>query len=968
MTLPILDRDTDGKAIVPFNLSTMVRNSGAYSSDTGESYYLNRPRIISNRIPIFKYKPRIYHSFPEAEVEMKYDVPAGSEETYLTRAARFESEFPLWTKILLGSSALGKPIYAYRLGAASKPHLVCTNIIHGNEHDGINGVFKAMEILGSYPEFGPTRDEFTLFFVPVCNPDGYKNNLRNLATIGPNGRTVNLNRNWNWFWLEYSETASESKGSAAESEVESQALLDYWRGTGPFVAQGPTTWACLLDNHANRGEEVRYQSRDRIWREIPNGPSDNDPAVGIPNSYLTQSFDYYVWKLHAAFQTERVYAEEWPFELHVSYRRSRMYPHFHNYFSSQGVPSMITEEIKVADALGRETYKTACDFRLDYCLAWAAVCTKANWEYTDACLIEKGGTNLMTNSEWDDWYVSSGVYRPRYWSTTRGESDQSTDTAIDDNGTSVEMNTSTAAVLPQGEEFLSACAYDEGGVCGILPSSGTVFDIPFPIYRAAESKTLARTGNFGAALVRAGAASVDILGGGTSYETGAVNTATRLTNLGDPSSVVPTEAAAGNIGTTRMHAGYSDNFLDYPSATNERGYLVGGVDNGGAKLNSLGTWNPTTTTFTPSAQTLAAAVTGPCAVYAPSTGDVFIFGGDAAGGVVDTIQKWDPVGDTLSTLAAVIPTAVAHLCAVYDLNSGKIIGLGGRKDDNTFISTMWEFDPVAETVTTLAYEANLSDTEDNQDGEVALWDQAIAHNAAAQYVDETQSTGVPLFIGGRLLTSAGSLTTNIYSADTAQDAISLMEMGSYAYIRYNTTLMDTEYTVEFTDDFTGTLAGWTDPNTAWEISGNECRGKTAATTGPLILATPPTNKQHELTVDVKVSTADAPDFSFALRGTYAADVLTDGYRVRYSYNAGTETWYLERRVASATTTLATYDVSADATRQITTSYKTVIFECAETDPVNLVFSIDGNAVFDYYDFDAARIKTNGDCAIEGGMI
>ena len=960
MALPDYNVDNDGVAKLPFSDAVLTRASGAWHPDDGKVYHNHKPRITTNRMPILKWTPRVLYSFDDSMAEMRYDTPlVVGDETFLERLTRFETEFPEFTRIDLGDSFSGRPMYAYRLGPVTRKHCVFTNVVHGNEHDGLPGAFKAMELLARTSDFQPFRDEWTIFFVPCMNPDGYKNDLRNLDNVGPNGRTVNLNRNFNWFWDEYVETASESKGSAAESEIEAQNFLAYWR-TGN--AGGPVTFGAMIDCHANEGEGVRYQSRDRIWRDIPNGPGST--PVGMPDGYISQYFDWYAWRIHSAMDTERYYLGEVPREMFVSYRRSRMLPHFHSYFSSQGVPTMIIEELKVDSAGGRETVKTASDFRMDYLLSFAAVCTADFWEWQDACLIEEGGTNILTNASWETLYT--GNQRPSYYSLGRASPDMATgEVGIDDGGLATEITPSLSSELVTAEEYLCGCPDGTEGVTIVEPSTHKLFRIPDEMYSAADIHTLVtRTTVFGAAAVYAGPQTIDILGGGSSFATGAVNGVLRIASL----DTTPTESVPGNIGTARIHAGYCDNFTSgITLATDARGYLVGGYDGAGTRLTSLGTWNPGTALYAASAQVLGTATAGSCCVWDPNLDTVWIFGGNTAAGMVNTIQKWVVGTDTLSTVGtAVLPTALAYIAGVFDVGSGKVYLVGGQDGSGDMNEDIFEFDPTTELIVTRNVYANLSDTEENEyTGDDAYWATAVGRLIGLQYLNE-DGTYTNLFAGGRYVDTAGALSQDIYELDVPDLTISILGLSDYGYMRYSTAVDDEGYSVFYSDDFAAGLAGWTNPSGAW-IDGGGYATCTSGTTGYLVLGTPPTLKHNTVSLQVGMTGSGASaDFAVALRGTIAAGVLTDGYRVRYSWNGGSPTWYLERVVASAPTTISNYGVVADATKQITSVYRTCTFKCEETDPVNLIFIFNGYTIFDRYDFTASRIKTVGEVAVYGG--
>jgi hypothetical protein len=406
---------TDGVARLGFENGTLTRASVAWSPDSGQCVQNGIPRITSDRIPILNAEPRLFYSFDVAEAYMGYSQnnPPGCTTWYAGASGRqntFESDFPEFTKLLLGSSYNSNPIYAYRLvrdGYGGNPlqtkHFVICCGVHGNEMDGINGAFKAVEILARHSRFQAFRKEWTLLFIPTLNPDGWSNFLRNLAEIGPNGNTVNLNRQGDWFWNEYVESASESKGSAPWSSSEGTALYAYYASV---VAAGGS-FGVFLDMHATEGGGgARYLTRDRNWTRITGL---RGASTSIPSSYLAVYIDYYLWLFARATTNKRLIDEAGP-DLWIRLIRSRFSPKVHSYFSSQGVFSIVIEEAKVATApAGTVSYKTACDFRLDFVLATAICCTASSWSYEKSILLEKGTTNLLPNASFKSWQTDAWV-------------------------------------------------------------------------------------------------------------------------------------------------------------------------------------------------------------------------------------------------------------------------------------------------------------------------------------------------------------------------------------------------------------------------------------------------------------------------------------------------------------------------------------------------------------------------------
>jgi hypothetical protein len=955
MTLPYLPRDSEGKTTIPFSMATLSRASGAFSPDTGAAYRNNVPRLVSDRIPKFSWTPRTFYDFESTETEMLYDTTTNN---LVDRQIAFHAAFPEFVTVNLGTSFGSRDMLAYRLGPPTRKHFIVTCVMHGNEHDGLNGAFKAMEILSRTPDFQAFLAEWTLFFVPCMNPDGYKLNTRNLENIGPNGNTVNLNRNFDWFWNEYTEDPTESKGSAAASEIEAQNLLDYLT-TGNYG--NPVPVGFFMDLHSNEFVGRRFQARERVWKNITNGPG--NPGTGLPYGYLAQYADSYVWKVHQIMETLRVYLDTTPREMYTSYRRTKYLPQLHSYLSSLGWVSMVVEELSVAAAGGRETFQTACNFRLDYILAAAAVATASNWTWSDACLVEKSATNILTNAQFQAW--SDLETRPSYYSLTRATpTKDTTDTLLDGAVASVKVESDLTTTLPQGEEYPASCPAGVESVAVLEPSVGKVFYIPNQISSAAEVITLAlHTTNYQAALVYSGVGQVDVIGGGTAPGAGASNLVHRVSNL----SGTPAEAAVGNIGTARQGMGYCDNFLSSPIAADIRGYIAGGIDGAGTLLATIGTWTPTTATYAASAQSLATPCQGLCCVYYPEAETVYLFGGIDAGGMLARIQVWDPVADTLATVAtAVLPTAKAWLSGWYSQADGKIYLTGGQDGAGNMTSAVDQFDPVAGTISTVTVYANLDDNEDREYSGRALWATKLGRSTAVVFQDDTGASQLYL-IGGRLNSTAGTLSDVLYSYDSVTATMSQLDVAGYGYLKHTLPLNDTQYTDFYTDNFALGIGGWSNPSGAWSAAGGKAVG-VSGTVGWLVSGTDPTRVNERIIVSVEGSlpVGAAPTFSIAARATFAGANLTNGYRVSCTNDGATQIWILYRVVGGVVVVLITVDVTANPTQQITNVARVAQLSVEDTAPVHIVLQFNGSTLIDYYDCSALRISTVGKMGVYGG--
>jgi hypothetical protein len=962
--------DADHNKKLGWEEAACTRSSGAFSIGDGHAYRPNVIRVVDEKIQIPTWKPKLYYSFGAGETEIDYTT------LVTTNLPAFETAYVAggnYTKVVLGTSTQARSIWGYRLGPASGKHFVVDAVIHGNEHDGINGFIKAMELLHDLEEFQPFRDEWTLWFVPVINPDGYFLNTRNCANIGPNGNTINLNRNWDWFWGDYVESGSESKGAAPESEPEVAAFLNYWRtGNGGF----PCNFGFLFDMHANQGPGARYQSRDRNWAQMDG--SQSWPTMS--GSEMEFDFQVHIWRMANALQTLRVRDEGAPNNFTRLYH-SRFNPHLHSYFSSEGVPSMINEEVKVPVAGGSETYQSACNYRLDYIMAAAAACTSSWWESEAGVHIEPAGTNIFTNPQFRDW--SSSRQTPQHWNVSRGamsrhyhrDGQEEDSDRFYEMGERVSLTTDLAGTLDVVGEYTRAAVADDVTTPErfqaliMNPADGKMFHLNLNGTSSIVGSALAtHVEVWGAAIGFATDNTVHLLGGGTAAPaTGATNRCTSFTTAG-------VEAATGaTLNTARMFMAYCDNYLDFPTAgAGERIWVFGGFDNGGSRLTSIEEWNPNTPAAANKVAVLPTAAAEGTAVFYPPTGKIYVFGGSTAVATTGTttILDYDPVGDAISTHATSMLVALRHAAGAYCPGNGKIYIMGGQKTDGSMSDKVYSFNP-----STGAYieEDELKqdlDDEDEQDGTLRAWDVKIGRNSGVTLVETPTAYGELFMGGGRLVSTAGALTDVIYRFTPNDDVIGKASDVNYGYIRFNTKLNDTSWDNVIDEDFAAGIGSWTDPAGAWTDGGGFAEA-TGSLSGPLIVTTGPTLRMGRITGSIRISAATGAheDCGATLRATYAGATLTDGYRLRYSYNGGTETWYLERVVASAATVLDSVDVSGTATSQVTTTGRTMIFEVGNADQaVHLKASFNGATLFEYFDVHDDRILTVGDAAVFGGQV
>lgn len=782
-----------------FGEGTHSRTSGAYSPDDGKVYRNNKPRVVQNRIPYNTWVPKVYFSFPENETRMEYDTTGNN---LVARQAQFETEFPEFTRHNLGLSFQGRSIFGYRLGPTSRKHFVFVNAVHGNEIDGMNGAFKAMEIIAREPEFRAFRDEYTIFFVPALNPDGWKLGTRNLAQVGPNGLTINLNRNFDWFWDEYVESSFESKGSSPESTSEAQSLLSYLRtGNGG----NPVPKGILIDFHANEGTGARYTSRDRIWRDITN------PTYGsatLPTDRLTSHIEWHIWRTVLSLSTLRARTAEGP-DLWVRYLRSRFRPHLHAYHSSIGWVSIAVEELKVDSANGFETFKTASDYRVDYVLSVAQMATEANWRFDDAVLLEEAGNNIQNNSDFEQWQPDDE--RPGFFSTSRAEITRRhhvpgvspadpLDRLYDNGGSGVELHSLTALELDATEEFTRSASSAIGEIGFLLPSARNWFRfILLEDHNADEifGSPMTRTTLFGSGVANAGVQRVDVIGGGaTPPNTGAVSTVTRIVTTDGSES----ETNVGNLNTARMFHATADNFLDDPSTVaNRRAYVFGGFNAAGSRITSIEVWNPNTDMASVATATLPTALAEAVAVYSPTNDKIYIFGGSTdATPVVDTIYEYDPVGDSIALLSSNVPVPLKNLAAAFVPFNDRIYLFGGENSAGNMVSTVYVFNPASPNTDPVQEDTrqNLGDDEDLEvpGGEAGPWIVRIGRWSAVTLIEDVNDEEGSVYLpGGRLDDTSGSLLDTVYRYDPIDMIIGLPRESDYGYFRYGTALVDRRY-------------------------------------------------------------------------------------------------------------------------------------------------------------------------------
>jgi len=949
-----------GSILVPFGDGATSRNSAAWNPYDGKAYRNNKPRLTDGLLFNCSVKPKLFDTFPEPTAFMYYH-PTQGTPNLIDREAIFEANYPEFDKVALGQSYQGRDIIAYRLGPVTRKHFVVDMVVHGNEADGAQGTFRAMEILARDPIFAAFRAEWTIFFIPALNPDGWYLDTRNLAEIGPGGVTINLNRNWDWFWDEYVSSSYESKGSAPESTLEAQAFLNYYRD--PQV-----TFGFLLDQHADRGVGARYMSRDRIWRGLASAPG---VAGEVPNNYRSLWLDWIIWRYVG--QVTHIRARDaGGFDNYCRYYRSRFRPHLHSYFSSLGIVSMAMEDEKVSDAGGLETVASACNFRLDATLAAALCCTESLWvhQYEEGILLENDAvTQQLQNASFNSW--QDDEYRPGYYTMSRMTTARAAkaDSYVEDGGRAVEMTSQTLIELSQAAEF------NAGAMTGytsflLVTSKGQLFKIPTASASSSGDvidPLTSFTSWVGAAAFPGNVdGGIQVFGGGSSEKDAAPTTQYYL--LDDTTETPLTGFGAVPVGT--QHAGFCDNMLSDPPSPflpGREGYLVGGWT-GIAPTAAMYTLDIPSFIWTLSAATMPTPTYGALAVYDPIRGYVWIIGGfNAAGTPQSTVGYWNLVADTY-TPSTPLPLALGYVAGVYARVDNRIYIYGGQLNTGNMAPTIYQFDPSSATWVLLEVTANLDDDEDQQEPEDPVWNVLLGRAQAILPVENATDDGVIYLLGGRQTSTVGALADDFYKHDLFDEIIGRVADSEYGYLRYSSSIQSgwIAYVLSQQPSITGgAFAGtWTDttPGNWTAYAGAPATGtKTGAAHSALTHSeTAPNYASHRMKVDLfKDGAGTLLLFSAVLRGSYIGANIQTGYRVRN--NIGGTTWVLERFVGAAGTTLdtTTADTIADTTA------RELDFRVLGQSPVRIVVYYNDVEIFNYVDASSARRRNPGVSGFEG---
>lgn len=193
----------------------------------------------------------------------------------------------------IGKSTKGKNIPLIKLGRGSKKGCIIAGI-HGRENITINFTLLSIEeycnacysSLGYYGDYNMRKllNNYTLYIIPMSNPDGTDICNNNELPIGSSGYVdryyyrgnangVNLNSNFPFYWNSITD-ASREKGPSAGSEIETQNIMN-------LCKQNSFEW--LLDMH--------IVGNCIYWKDSANGTISGDYELA---SKLRDKCGYYL--------------------------------------------------------------------------------------------------------------------------------------------------------------------------------------------------------------------------------------------------------------------------------------------------------------------------------------------------------------------------------------------------------------------------------------------------------------------------------------------------------------------------------------------------------------------------------------------------------------------------------------------------------------------------------------------------
>ena len=193
------------------------------------------------------------------------------------------------------------PIYKYSYrglltenNGIRKPKLVVmTSGLHGNEKIGAYCLYKFVE-KGMAQKAGKLVNDFwskhDFDIIPICNPFGFNNCINSSEEEANNNkgrlnaRNVDLNRNFASGWS----ASTPNSGSAAESEIETRAITNYFKSLDPNNVLAYSDWhASFNDTNYDTTTQVYFQSTS----VLNNNVDLINKVVRMTSKQLAEQFD-----------------------------------------------------------------------------------------------------------------------------------------------------------------------------------------------------------------------------------------------------------------------------------------------------------------------------------------------------------------------------------------------------------------------------------------------------------------------------------------------------------------------------------------------------------------------------------------------------------------------------------------------------------------------------------------------------
>ena len=134
-------------------------------------------------------------------------------------------------------------------------------------------------------------------------------------------------------------------------------------------------------------------------------------------------------------------------------------------------------------------------------------------------------------------------------------------------------------------------------------------------------------------------------------------------------------------------------------------YAAGGIDAGGATLDTFYRYNPVNERWDTYPPPMPAAEAKASAVYYPPTNSIYVFGGvNSTTGVVSNATRGPDITANTWSSAANMPGPRHSMAAAYDSANQRMYLVGGNNtaDPSSAQTTAWEYNPATNTFTTRA--------------------------------------------------------------------------------------------------------------------------------------------------------------------------------------------------------------------------------------------------------------------------